>query len=588
MRLIILACLLFVIPTFADEIKERNDIIKKAYILYMKSDFLGLDKMSADFLKNKSRTSSGKWKHSLFYMGIERISNIRIKDKVYWNTQEEKALRWISKYPLSSAAHITYAHILENRAWSYRGTKSAKLVEKEQFEMYYKFLKKAKKYLNEHKSLASKDPGWYTLMLKIARDESWKRKQFISLLDEAILKYPNYNSIYNSAIEYMSPQWNHFNKIEVEKIAQKALKASGTESYARFYWVASQRIYKNDIFHKSDVNWKLMAAGIDMIVLRYPSEWNKSHLAYYSCQADDKSKTYELMKDLNYYSRLSPWENKTTFQTCKDWSNKTQKKLVETSVIPIQNFFMLEVPLSNLKKHIKDNSAPRPMLVFFSSYDRTCKMCDYSVMKTIAKKYHGKVDFISVNLDNKKIKPKDLNLLKKYYLQKVPSIMIMYKEKILLREDFINLQEWYGKGQVEKMIENILTELKNKKQRKYYLAMFKKEITDNASYFNSENNIRSNSIAYMSSKKPYKAQAAAVSIKNNTWISGRALLSSSTQEKANEYAIKDCEKKRKKWNLNEANRESCKLYRIAHTYVYEKTETEIESIMEEMSQNIKF
>jgi hypothetical protein len=567
MKFIILIALLISQVLIGDELLDRKQITSEVKELFLTSQYEKLTQLSKDYLVNKRRTASGKWKLDSFYFGIGKT----VKNADF-STLEKISLGWIKEYPNSEAAHISYAKILAKKGWYSRGVDSARYTSKSQWKNLKYYMKKARIYLNKHKKNIANDPGWYVLMLDICRGENWDKKRFFALLDEAIDQHPYFNAIYYAALYNMQPNWGSFSKEEVEEVAQKALlatKEKGKNSrYARFYWVASQLIYRNDLFSKSDVNWTIMSQGIDDILEEFPTQWNINYFAYYSCLARDKEKTKYLLDRIKDKPNKYPWiNNQNIYEKCLQWANSTDKNTTNIN-------YVKEIKLDALEDYITNNTMDKPTYIHFSTYKKGCLSCDIKMLDEVAGIYHNKINFVSINMLHSTMKEKS-DLYRKYLMKRDPFSMIVHKQKITMRRDnvlyFISQQVARNR---QHMVKNVIKDYLSEVKYSDYFDQFKTVISDNASFFNSEENIRTDMSAYSQHKKEYKATAAAASFYQNKWAYSRAF-SKKSEEEAKKKALIGCEKNRKKFKVIE----KCKLHMIGDIYVYEKSENEIKTIV---------
>ncbi|WDP90633.1 MAG: hypothetical protein HUN04_13395 [Desulfobacter sp.] len=325
LRIYLIALLILPSLSFSGELEERAIIIKATANLFIEEKFDLLSEMSARYLDTEERTSSGLWKLTLFNAGIGTLPNQNNKDEKYWDSFEKKALRWVKSRPDCPSGYIAYSEILVSRAAMYRGTSWAKDVKKENWKPFYTNIGKAKQFLYEHKTIASKDPRWYECMLKIANLESWEISSFEALLDEAIAKFPYYYQVYFTAFEYFLPKW-HGNSKAIETFAQKAVKITKQKEadsmYARVYWCAYSNQYGAKLFKDSDISWTKMIKAIDDVLLRYPDQWNINHFALFAVLAGDKKKANELMEMIEGEPILNVWRTRDTFERCKAWATQ--------------------------------------------------------------------------------------------------------------------------------------------------------------------------------------------------------------------------------------------------------------------------
>lgn len=266
-------------------IQKRFDVLDTAYQLYR---------------DRNSRTPSGLWNLSIFYNGLQSLSETKQQySESSFDQREKLLLEWLKASPKSPAPYIAYSNLLINHGWYYRGNKYANEVSSEAWVGFNKYIEKARNVLEKNKLIASQDPEWYATMLIVAKAQGWSRQDFDGLFAEAIKSEPNYYATYFNALEYLFPKWHgSIDKIDqfVHQAVNTTKSTEGVSMYARMYWVASQGAYTRDIFTSTRANWTEMKAGFDDIILRYPDAWNLNNYAYFACVAGDKAKTKELIK----------------------------------------------------------------------------------------------------------------------------------------------------------------------------------------------------------------------------------------------------------------------------------------------------
>ena len=543
--------LLSTIVSYSSGSSVNKEISKHATKLFLNNDFDNLIVEAKKYLKNKEKTINGNWKLRSLYKGVFNTFNIEIKDEQYWNHLEEKLLSWSKSYPNEPITYITYASLLYHKAWMYRGQSYAKNVSKKDFQRFNEELNKARQYLLKYKDFASNDPQWYVLMLSIARGSGMDEKEFSDLFNEALNKYPDYDTLYEFAIYYMSPNWNNFSKEKIEQYAQKVLKISkdADGSYAKFYMYAKKNIYKETLFYQSDVNWSKLKNSFDKLIRSYPTQYNINQFAYLACLKGDIDITKELMSNRVSRPILSIWKSRDTYNRCK--------VLSENKASNNDNYKVKTITADELTSYIQNTTTDKPQLFYFSSYIKGCKVCDIHHFKKMAKKYHGKVEFISVNLYPENSINKYPNLYISYYLPSIPSMMFIYKKKIIRRILYVDLVKKY-RDYVRK-IDTTIKELRNPE----FLKMFKETISDKASYLNSNDEIRFLDPLFLSSEG-YKARACSVSLYKNRIACGQNF-SPFSQDVSNQSALDECEKEKARIGI----KDECRFQRIGKKYVYE-------------------
>jgi hypothetical protein len=315
--------------TYANELEETDKISDLAEKLFSEEKFEELSMISKKYIDNEERTSSGLWKLTFFYVGIESYVHKIRKDEKKLNEAEEKALRWVKNQPASPSGYISYSLILINRAWIYRGGGWAYEVKEEAWGPYYKKIAQARKNLLDNYQIASNDPCWYQYMLKISFAEGWDIDSFNLLFNESVEKYPYFYENYFKAATYLSPKW-HGSRNEVELFAQRAVELTKKKEnkgiYVRIYWYLFQNSSTEDpLFIGSNTVWSNMKKSMDDVLDIYPEQWNINSFAHLSCIARDKDNTRKLLDKIKGEPILQAWGSEYAmmeYNACKDFAAK--------------------------------------------------------------------------------------------------------------------------------------------------------------------------------------------------------------------------------------------------------------------------
>ena len=314
------------------ELKDRAAISDSAEKAFLREDFSQLEDVARSYRAAKSRTASGTWKLTYFYIGILDGIDALIAAKeqeAAFRDVEGRITRWAQQYPDSPSAYIILSSVHISHAWAYRGSGVASTVRPEAWAPYRKYISLARQNLEAHKSVAAADPRWYQTMIMVAMAEGWERDKFDRLLDEAIDREPAYYQTYFQAIDYLMPKW-HGEIGEIEEFAQEAVRRTSTQEgrgmYARIYWYASQAHFQNELFTKSFAAWPRMKEGFEDVIARYPDSWNLNNYAKFACLARDKETTRELLKRIQSDPVIEAWDPPSLLQWCSgfvsgDWSS---------------------------------------------------------------------------------------------------------------------------------------------------------------------------------------------------------------------------------------------------------------------------
>jgi hypothetical protein len=304
----------------SSELAERDAIANQVTALLKNERFEDLDTLADSYRSGQARTSSGLWKLSLFYFGLEKMLPRQQHSPEIWALLGQPVEHWIERRPESPTAHLAYATMLINQAWGIRGTGYAKTVPQPKWEPFHAKVEEARAYLERVKFIASIDPQWYTAMLDIATLQDWPEAKYPALLAEGLDRHPLYYEMYFSAIYRNLPKWGG-DAEKVEAIARNAVErtraSEGSGLYARIYWVASASQFGDDLFETSRVDWAEMKRGIDDVLAQYPDDWNLNHFAKFACLAGDHAKAAELIDRIEGEPLPAVWGASFYLERCR-------------------------------------------------------------------------------------------------------------------------------------------------------------------------------------------------------------------------------------------------------------------------------
>jgi hypothetical protein len=307
---------------------ERQVVFSAAREAFQHERFAELNDMSRLYRVKKSRTPSGVWKLSWFYMGISNAIQSQIQSQsadreIVFRELEDKIGKWIRKDPKAPAARIAHGKMLVARAWAYRGHGNGNTVTSENATKFYEYLKRARISLEVGKWVAAVDPEWYVTMLAVATGENWDRSRFDDLVAEALKREPLYYGTYFEAAENLLPRW-HGSVQALDAFARAAADrtsaSEGQSLYARIYWNASQTMFEDRLFDASAADWPRMKQGFDDVIARYPDAWNLNSYARFACLAGDKATTRALLRRIGPDIDLVAWNPMSSQARCTEWA----------------------------------------------------------------------------------------------------------------------------------------------------------------------------------------------------------------------------------------------------------------------------
>lgn len=329
-----LLVLLFTQPmtssAYADELAERDVIDSTVRELIANQDFTELERIADSFLNDRARTSSGLWKIGLYDDAIADVFRCKCSNDEFWIGAEENMKGWIKKHPKSINAHLAYAHMLLEKAWSIRGWGYTDTVAPESWKPFHEQVEKARAFLMEHEAIGISDPRWNNMIVGIANLQGISGAEYEALASAALSRHPDYYPIYFEIMLHHVPKWGG-SADAIEKFAREAVARShsneGQGMYARIYWYASQSQYGNNLFQSSSVDWPKMKQGIDDVIKAFPDQWNINNFAKFACIARDREKTRELLDQMSGSPIPSAWGSDAAFENCRDWALAEQLEL---------------------------------------------------------------------------------------------------------------------------------------------------------------------------------------------------------------------------------------------------------------------
>lgn len=325
-----MAAILALLPTqaamssaSAGEMAERKAIKENVYQLLASENFEELERIATSYLASKARTSSGLWKIGLYDGAIIDAFHCRCTDEKFWIHAEESMKRWAAQYPNSLNAHLAYAHMLLERAWSIRGWGYTNTVDQADWKPFHELVEKTRLYIREHEKNGISDPRWNFLIVDIANIQGIPEVEYTALASAALNRHPEFYPTYFNIMVHYEPKWGG-SATAIEKFARESVARShsieGAGMYARIYWYASQSLYGNDLFRASSVDWLEMKRGMDDVLRAFPDQWNINNFAKFACFARDKEKTKELISRMSAGPVLDAWTDHTIFENCKTWA----------------------------------------------------------------------------------------------------------------------------------------------------------------------------------------------------------------------------------------------------------------------------
>jgi hypothetical protein len=174
--------------------------------LFNQEDFSQLDDIAETARSQKQRFLGGGWKLRAFYNALQGPGSRTSTDDV-WNAHVARLERWIAVSPNSSAPRVALAGAYLRFAWKARGNGPGETVTSEGWDHFEERVWKARKTLDDAKSISAANPQWYVEMETVALAQGWTRETTDKLVQEASNVEPDYFYFYNKHANYLLPKW---------------------------------------------------------------------------------------------------------------------------------------------------------------------------------------------------------------------------------------------------------------------------------------------------------------------------------------------------------------------------------------------
>lgn len=232
------------------------------------------------------------------------------------------ALRaWRTASPDSPAQALIETTYWQRYAWHGRGGGYANKVPAEAWELFRERLQQASNRLEASKAVAGNCPLWHSMNLEVLIDSGAPRARLDAAYAEAVKAFPASQQVHFAMSRAMEAKWGGAPG-EFERFARRAVDLSrrdeGSAIYARLFWFADCDCERGMTFgHPGDPDWKLMKAGFEELLQRYPDQvHNRNRFASYACRANDSATYAKLRKELGDNIIDEQWADSWKVEVC--------------------------------------------------------------------------------------------------------------------------------------------------------------------------------------------------------------------------------------------------------------------------------
>ncbi len=243
---------------------------KHVLTLLEAGEYKQLDELATRYRSTKERTLSGSWRLSLLYGGLRVKASTKKEDTT--GTQMERAeqlKKWMEVRPNSITARVAWASYLKDRAWEARGGGFASTVTEGGWEGFRENLEKARLALEEARKLPERCPQWYNLMLSVALGQSWDRKRYDALFEEAFAFEPGYHLYCTAKAVHLLQRWGG-GKGEVEAFAREMAERTKKDFGDIYYARIGLEVLVYEPFEESGFDWPRVKKAFQELLKTYP------------------------------------------------------------------------------------------------------------------------------------------------------------------------------------------------------------------------------------------------------------------------------------------------------------------------------
>lgn len=280
---------------------------------FWNGDFGKLERMYDEFLTQKVRAADGTWM-------VNEVQ--RTFDYMFSGIPEERAQKvmdtWQAAVPNSKLRPVVEAMRWQRMAWDARGGGSRGQTPDEAMKVFRQHLAHAAKALEASADVGKDSPIWYWVALIVAGSSGRPAAQFDALFEEAVSKFPSYQPLYYTRVNYMLPQWGGNYRQVDEFVAHSVTRTAQAEGESMYAWIYADLAYKqSDLFEDSAVSWPHMRHAFDDLVKRYPDAINKSRYLAFACHLRDRDTTARLLQEMGNRAEVYPLFNGVNVETCR-------------------------------------------------------------------------------------------------------------------------------------------------------------------------------------------------------------------------------------------------------------------------------
>ena len=290
----------------------------QAQQLFMSGDYRALESLINKRRSHLNDLPDGGSSLSGMMTGLNDLMEYGRRDALDWLTRISD---WRRAVPGSVNAELVEVMVLEDWAWSVRGTGAAKEVSQQAWAAFAYRSEMAQAALEELANRTDVGPVWYPLAISVGLDTDKPVEELAEIEGRGRRAYPTYYSTYRAMMRVLMPRWRGSYEDE-NRFVNEMSNRWGVDPdlilYARLYWMYSSLEFDEiNIFTDGAADWKLMKKGFSSMVARYPhSDLVLNGFAKFACIAADKEQFAQLRPALDKRLSASAWSDKVSLTSC--------------------------------------------------------------------------------------------------------------------------------------------------------------------------------------------------------------------------------------------------------------------------------
>lgn len=301
---------------------DRHQFVMAVRHYLYANDFDTLETLSSDLHESHERFVDGIWLLDAFFGAFNIGLGPEWTDKSY--SKRVEAIRdWKGRYPESILPHLVEARLHYDVARKWRDIDDPAKLSDEDWRHVREEMATSRQILESHPE-AKTSPDYYLQMLRIARWQGWSRSEYFKLFNDAVARWPDYDTFYTEAAFLLSPKW-YGEKGEWEAFAEQQREKlggpAGDACYTRIAWSRADD-YRHHLFEKTAISWPKMAAGFEALMRQYPdSNYLKSAYAWFAWEAQDRDRLGPALEAIKSKPDMDIWVNLENLQFARKFLN---------------------------------------------------------------------------------------------------------------------------------------------------------------------------------------------------------------------------------------------------------------------------